>query len=104
MMGRYAAALVNCPLRMNGEGLLGSVELAGGQIHVALLHGARNIVNADAARGKRVGIHLDAHGVFLRAVHENLGNSAHLRDALGEQCFGVLVHGVKGKVSEVRAR
>ena len=44
------------------------------------------------ARGQRLGIELDAHGVLLRAEHLHLGHAADHGDALRHQGLGVFVH------------
>src|SRR5450759_1478334 len=52
----------------DGERLLVAIQASGGQVGVAAGDGALHFVDADAAGGELVGVHLHAHGVLLRAV------------------------------------
>ena len=63
-------------LRLDGQRLLGVLQRADRRVGVGRRDRRLHLVDADAARGQRVGIELDAHGIFLAA--EDL----HLRDAV----------------------
>ena len=55
----------------------GPSQPARGQIHVALLDGALHFIDSDTVRGETVRIHLNAHGILLRAENLHAGNAAH---------------------------
>jgi hypothetical protein len=63
-----------------------------GQVHVPLLHGLGHLVDAEAARGQRPRVHLQAHSVLLGAEDADLGHAAHGGDALGQHGLRVVVH------------
>ena len=63
-------------LRLDGQRLLGVLQRADRRVGVGRGDRRLHLVDADAARGQRVRIELDAHGVFLAAEH------LHLRDAV----------------------
>jgi len=83
------------PIGLQSEGSLLAVERADGEIHVSAGHRCVHVVYADLPRGHGLGIELDAHGVFLRAVDLHLRHALYHRDALAHQGFRVLIHGVK---------
>ncbi len=94
-VGHHQRAVVGgggeLPLRLDGEGALVAVERAGGQVDVGVADGGAHLVDADAARGQRVGVELDAHGVLLAAEHLHLRHAGHRRDALRHHRLRVLV-------------
>ena len=77
--------------RLHCECLLGSVQPAGGQVHIALLHRALHFVDSDLMRCKLVRIGLNAHGVFLGAIYLHAGDAADCGQTLGQDRFRVLV-------------
>ena len=80
--GRYAAALVNCPLDCTVNACFSPYSLPVGRFTLLWPNGALHFVDADAVRRQRVGIELHAHGVFLRAEHLHARYAADHRNAL----------------------
>ncbi len=74
-----------------------AVQSSHRQIHVAVLHRGMNFVNSDLPRGHRLRIELNAHRIFLRAVHLHLRHAFHHRNPLAHQRFRVAIHGVAGQ-------
>ena len=85
---------------------LGVLDLAGrGQGHVARVaaqaadgggrvrrnDGRPDVVQRQAARGRKVRVGLDANGVFLLTEDQHLRNARNLRNLLGENLLGVFV-------------
>ena len=89
---------------LDRERLLVAFQPAGRQVRVAGLNGALHFVDADVARGERVGIHLHAHGVLLRAEDLHARHAADHRDALRQQRLGVLVDRVQRQRGRWSAR
>ena len=85
--------VVSWPLAWTRGRLVRAVQHARGQVDVALGDGAGHLVDAEALRGQRLRVHLDADGVLLRAVDLHLGHAVDHRDALGHQRLAVFVQG-----------
>ena len=62
-----------------------------GRLVLLRLDGALHFVDADVAGGQRIGIHLHAHGVLLRAEDLHARDAADHGDALRQQRVGILV-------------
>ena len=70
---------------------LRSPQRSRGKIGIAGRYGARDLVQSNPACRQRLRIHLNAHGVLLGTIDLHLCHATHGREALGEECFGVLV-------------
>ena len=81
--------------RLHGERLVFAVEDAGRLVYVALCNRLLNLVNTETIGRQLVWIHLDAHGVLLRAVNRDLGDTVYHRNLLRQQVLGVVVHARK---------
>ena len=93
--GAIGGGVGELPRGLHVEGLIGAVEGSRREVHVALGDGLLDLVDADAPRGQRVGVELNAHGVLLRAEHLHLGHAVDRGDALRQQRLRVLVHDVQ---------
>ncbi|MNC85605.1 hypothetical protein D3C83_12140 [compost metagenome] len=69
-----------------------AVKGAGREVDVVPVDRLLHFVEPDAARGERLGIELDAHGVLLAAENLDLRHAVDRGDALREQRFRVFVH------------
>ena len=78
---------------LHDERLVRSEKSSGGQVDVGILDGVRHLIDADAARGQRLGIKLHPHRVFLRAIQLHLRHAGDHGDALRHQRVGVVIDG-----------
>ena len=60
-------------------------------IDIPILHGLRDFVDPDPARGQLVGIYLHVNGVFLRPGHQHLRHAANGGDTLRHQGLGIVI-------------
>ncbi len=90
-MGRNSAARAQLPARLHGEAFSAPQSVPVGRFTLWCADGADHLVDADAPRGQRLRVQLDAHGVLLRAVDLHLRHAADHRQALGDERLRVLV-------------
>ena len=86
--------------RIDGVSLVASVQRSAGKIGVALRKRRTNLIDADASRGERIRVDLNANGILLRSVHIHLGNAIHCGDALRNVHLRVLINFGKRQVFE----
>ena len=72
------------------------------RVGIALGEDGANVFHGQAVRCRRDRIDLDAHGEFLRPVHQNLGDTRQLRNLLRQCDLAVVVDWDTGSVDEVR--
>ena len=97
MIGRYAAALVSCAVRFDGERLLvRRTDFPVGRLMLLAAIGALHFVDADAAAPPaRPDPPARARRISARRKHLHARNAAHHGDALRQQRLGVFVHRVE---------
>ena len=78
---------------LHRKGFVGPVERPRRQVHVGPSQGRLHIIDADPARGQRIGVQLHPHGVFLRAKDQHLRYAADHGKALGDEGLRIFVHG-----------
>ena len=69
----------------------GADQRADRRVGIRLGEDAADVVERNVARGGRHRIDLDAHGEFLRAVDQHLGDARKLRNLLGQHDLGIFV-------------
>ncbi len=92
-IGRYCAALINCPLACNVNARCGPVICPVGKIYIPGLERRFHFIDAHLMRRHRVRVHLHVHRVFLLAEHLHLRDAARHRDALRDARLGVFIQG-----------
>ena len=88
---RERRRVLELAVRLHRERLVRPPKHSRRQIHVLAVDRVRDFVDADLPIGERRRIELHAHGVLLRAVHDDLRHPRHHRDALREDRLPVLV-------------
>ena len=83
--------VVELPLGLDGEGLVGSLQRPGREVDVAVGERGRHLVDPDLPGGERRRVHPGPHRVLLRAVHRHLRYAGHHGDPLPHHGVGVLV-------------
>ena len=78
---------------LHHERLVRAEKGSGGQVDVGILDGVRHLINADAARGQRLGIKLHPHGVFLRSIQLHLRHAGDHGNALRHERVRVVIDG-----------
>ena len=83
--------VVELAIGMDDGGLHAAIQRAGGLVDVGGDDRVRQRVDADLARGQRVGIGLDAHGIFRGAEHLHLGHAVDGGNLARQQGLGIFV-------------
>ena len=85
------------PVRLQDERVVVAVDGAGREIDVGIGDRGRHLVDPDRVGGQLLRVHVDAHRVLHRRVDADGGNTAHHRQALGQDGLGELVEHGQGQ-------
>ena len=95
-VGHHQLAVGRClhqlGIGLNGIGLPGTIQCAGGQLDIACADGVCHLINADLACSQFPGIKQCPYRVLLGTKHIDLGHTVDGGDPAGDHGLGILVN------------